>query len=160
MNIATVCALVLLGGLGARAHELRIDPIGKDVLARHFSGYGWSLAEARAGKGFAWIQKMEADLTFDWPQVEDVELTVQAAPFFLTAREQVVGVFANGAFIGQWTFPESPDEQTNSLRIPAAHVRAGPNTVTFRVAYQGKPKPPDNRKLGLLVDWVWLRSLP
>ena len=159
MNV--LLPLVLLLALPpARAHELTLNVADRKILPAHFSGYGWSLAEARARRGFAWMQKMEADVAFDWPASETVTLTVRAAPFFQTSRQQVVGVFLNGRWIGRHVYPEAPGFQDFSLVLPASAVQAGGNVLTFRVGYLARPpnQDQDRRKLGLKVARLALVS--
>lgn len=152
--------LLALLGTPARAHSLTLDVADRKILPAHFSGYGWSLAEARARHGFAWMQKMEADVAFDWPTAEAVNLIVKAAPFFQTARQQVAGVFLNGHWIGRHVFPEAPAFQEFSMTLPATAVKAGANTLTFRVGYLARPpnQDQDRRKLGLKVARLSLQS--
>lgn len=152
--------VLLLAVLPARPHALTLDVADRTILPAHFSGYGWSLAEARARRGFAWMQKMEADVAFDWPSSEPLTLTVKAAPFFQTARQQVVGVFLNGRWIGRHVYPEAPGFQEFSLDLPTAAVQAGANVLTFRVGYLARPpnQDQDRRKLGLKVARLSLVS--
>jgi hypothetical protein len=153
--------LLTLFALAAHAgEELALVPRGREALARHFSGYGWSLAEARAGRGFAWMQKLEADLAFDWPRAEALRLTLDAAPFFQTGRRQVVGVFLNGTYVGEQVFAADPERREFHFDLPATAVRAGANTLTFRLSYIARGAGGDRRKLGLQVHRVHLAALP
>jgi hypothetical protein len=149
-----------LAGLPAFGAELNLDFGKRSLLEPHFSGYGWSLSEARAGRGFAWISRREADVAFPWEAAEPLRVSVLAAPHFQTGKRQVVGVFINGTFAGQYTFPESPAPQEFSVDLPAEHVRVGANTLTFRLGYLARTPDPkrDQRKLGLQVRQIRLRS--
>jgi hypothetical protein len=119
-------------------------------------GFGWSNAEAGRGRNYRWISHLEADVRFELKKVRDAKIWVESQPMFLIYMRQVVAVYVNNRFAGEWKCAEATEFEVTSVEIPADFLREGANTLTFRSAYRARAGS-ENRELSLCVDRILLR---
>ena len=146
--------VVLLVGAAAGAEEILLD-IGTSA-PRPQLGFGWGRAERSRGVNFRWIRHLEADVSIDIRYPGDAELTVRAAPQYLPYTRQVVSVYVNRAYVGEWICADAPGFATHRMTVPARFWRPGPNLLTLRLAYC-KRAGTDEREMALCVDTIAVR---
>ena len=118
-------------------------------------GFGWSFAEIGHGRNFRWMKHLEADVRFRVREVRDAELWVESMPLFLEYARQVVAVYVNNRFAGEWTFKSMHEFEVSTLKIPGEFLRVGENTLTLRCAHRARVGK-DKRELSLCVDRILL----
>ena len=157
-----ICLLLLAAPLPGRAAEA-VAPvpdgavvldIGTPAVKKANLRRGWSIPEGIPGRLVNWTNRMEADIEVALAAPADREVEVTAVPFFIMGRRQRAGLFVNNRFAGDWVYGEQPGFETHRVRVPAALWKEGVNVLTLRVAYIGRNKGHERRKLGLKVDSV------
>ncbi len=120
-------------------------------------GFGWSHGETlrEDGRGFRWVEHLEADLFVELDEVQPLAFEMTAAPYPLNWRDQRVGLFCNGRFIRSWSFDRTPDFRKLEADIPAEALRPGANRLILRAAYRYRAAR-ENRMLSFAVDRVVL----
>jgi hypothetical protein len=121
-------------------------------------GFGWSNAEKAGKRNYRWITHLEADVRFDIDEVRGARIWIESQPLFLNYTRQVVAVYVNNRFAGEWKFALAPEFAVTSVEVPAKFLREGANTLTFRSGYRVRVGL-DNRDLSLCVDRILLRFL-
>lgn len=152
-------ALPLIGGaalggagpnVGGRLPAAIVIDVGTEEATAHL-GYGWSRLERDGERTFSWIKRLEADVWFELERGRALELSVTAAPLYLSQRRQNIGVYVNDHFLVEWLCPHAPRYETFRARIPAEVLREGKNRLVLRMGYK-RSIGPDRRELSLAVD--------
>ncbi len=160
---ALLLALLPVAGRGdALPPPLDEQPPGERIILpgllhhRDALGFGWSRREmSPTGVRFAWIQHLEADVHLDLPDPPaDATFELRAKPLYLQYRRQVVALYVNHRFVTEWVCADDAAFENFTTRIPARYLKAGPNTITLRMAYRKSGG--DRRKLSLGVEFMRL----
>jgi len=158
-----VAALAVLLPHTIIADEFPTDQADGDIFfdigsmnAKPSLGFGWSNAESSGSRNYRWITHHEGDVHFELQGVRDIELWVESQPLFLIYMRQVVAVYINNRFAGEWMCVPAHEFEVTRLEIPARFLREGANTLTFRSAYRAQVGT-EKRELSLCVDRILLR---
>ena len=119
-------------------------------------GFGWGEREAE-GATWRWITHLEADLAVELEGGGDVKFSMRAAPMYLKARRQVLGLYVNGVFVAEWLCRDSTRFRTYETVIPGAMINPGRNTLTLRAGYR-KSLEPGGPPLAVAVERIDLAS--
>ena len=120
-------------------------------------GFGWSRPENRDGIAYRWISHLEADVYVDLPATAPMDFWIQAAPYYLSWKQQNIGLYANGKFVDELVCPADSEFHAYRFVIPADVLKEGRNTLTLRMGYRYRA-PRDKRELSLRVQQVLLRA--
>lgn len=161
--------LILLLGCMLTGDALAVDPafptntepsdieflLGTPQSFPHL-GFGWTRkTEYHAGRPYAWIRHMEADLHFETDDTADAELWLRAAPLYLVYRRQIVALYINGHLVKEWVCSDDPEYHDYYTTMPGKVFREGANTLTLRMGHRKRGG--DSRELSLAVDRILLR---
>ena len=124
--------------------------------AKQQLGYGWSLAETNEGRTYRWMKSVEALLSVEVDTPAAAELWLEASPLYLPYTRQVVAVYVNRKFAGEWICADQSGFAAYRMDIPAQLLKAGQNELILRAAYR-RSVGPDSRELSLCVDKLLLR---
>lgn len=169
MRTLRAAGLVLLLGWMLTADVLATDPayptnrepsdieflLGTPQSFPHL-GFGWTRkTEYHAGRPYAWIRHLEADLHFESDDTDDAELWLRAAPLYLEYRRQIVALYINGRLVKEWVCGDDPEYRDYYTTVPGGAFRKGENTLTLRMGHRKRGG--DSRELSLAVDQILLR---
>ena len=130
------------------------DPAVADNL-----GFGWSRAERGRSGRFRWITSLEADVRMEvGTSPSPREVTIDAAPFYLPWRQQIVGVYVNRRFVDEFLCVATNAYRDYTVTVPAAYWVAGTNLLTLRMGYR-ESVGGDTRDFALAVRRIKIRSL-
>lgn len=122
------------------------------MTAKHHLGYGWSLAERTDDRTFRWMKSLEAQVWVDLASPgADRTIRVEAAPQFLPYTRQVLAVYVNRRFAGEWKMAHRPGFAPYRLAVPSRFWRAGQNEILLRAAYRVSVGS-DSRELSVGID--------
>ena len=144
---------------GAFAGEARAGDILYDIgsmAPRPRLGFGWAGAERAGGRTYRWTRHLEADIGFAVKSLRRAELWIEAKPLYLAYRRQVVAVYVNARYVGEWVCRDAPVFGAYRMDLPEGVLRVGENTLTLRTAYR-KRIGNDSRELALCVDRILFR---
>lgn len=122
-----------------------------------FLGFGWSHYE-RGDRSYRWMQHLEADVFFDLEETANAVLWLEAAPKYLNWKQQRIGLYMNGRFIGQRDLPMGPDFAVYQFAVPEEALRTGKNRLILRAGYRVEPASRDSRELSVAVSRIVLMA--
>lgn len=125
--------------------------------AEPYLHFGWSQNEGRAEMPFRWIKTLEADVIFPVEAPGPAVLWIHAQPLYLNWKQQKVGVYLNGQYLGGWEYPPAPGYRVNRLSIPDHVLLPGENRMTLRMGYRSRFKT-DKRELALAVHRILIQK--
>jgi hypothetical protein len=125
--------------------------------AEPYLTHGWSQNEGDAKIPFRWIRELEADVIFPVEDPGPATLWVHAQPLYLNWKQQKVGVYLNGRYLGSWDYPLEPGYRINRLEIPGKALVSGENRLTLRMGYRSRFKY-DSRELALGVHRILIQK--
>jgi hypothetical protein len=158
-----VVASVVLG-VAAAAESFPESPGEGAVLldlgtmeAKANLGYGWSLAEANGGRRYRWIKSLEAQMWVDLPEAADRTIWVEVASQYLPYTRQVLAVYINRRFAGEWVMDHEPGFDVYRLPVDAERWRTGRNEILLRAAFRVRVGT-DPRELSICVDRILVEA--
>lgn len=128
-----------------------------EAKAKESLGFGWSRAERSRSGPFRWMTHLEADIVLDMETApRDREVFIDAQPFYLPWRRQIVGVYINNRFVDEFSCVWTNAFQEYSVMAPAVCWKEGANLLTLRAGYREQIGR-DTRDLSLAVRRILVR---
>lgn len=120
-------------------------------------GYGWSLAEQSRDRRYRWMKSLEAQVWVDLPEPTDRTVWVEAASQYLPYTRQVLALYVNRRFAGEWILDHEPGFDVYRLTVDASRWRQGRNEILLRAAYRVQVGN-DPRKLSVCIDRILVEA--
>jgi hypothetical protein len=93
----------------------------------------------------------------DLPEVADRTIWVEAASQYLPYTRQVLAVYVNRRFAGEWVLDHEPGFDVYRLPVDAVRWRTGRNEILLRAAFRVRVGA-DPRELSVCVDRILVEA--
>jgi hypothetical protein len=99
-------------------------------------GFGWGDRGQVRGEPIRWVDRLEADVTFESVGGGDREVVVRAALAPVHWRRHRIGAWVNNQFVGEIPSPRDGRYYDYRFLVSEKLLREGGNTLTLRMAYR------------------------